>query len=143
MQQPEHLQGVTVVLTQLDARDSERPNVHLAVVLSFIHSQDDFGGHPTAEGDRAGKVIGGGKKKRGSPTDQTQRACGQGFPPPPDPQGILSRAAVPKHKTRPAGSRIKPCWVGGGGKKKRNTCLLSARIPEARVKEEEEEEEEE
>lgn len=43
-------ESVLHLLTQLYACDSKWPDIYLSIILSFIHSQDYLGGHPTMQG---------------------------------------------------------------------------------------------
>lgn len=42
----------TAGFTELDGGDAQRPDVHLAVVLSLVHGQDHLWSHPDGENSR-------------------------------------------------------------------------------------------
>ena len=41
-----HVEVGRFALGQLDARDAQRPHVHLAVILALVHRQDHLRRHP-------------------------------------------------------------------------------------------------
>ena len=66
-----HVEVGRLPLGQLDARDPQRPHVHLAVVLTLVHGEDDLGGHPVG---RADKAVGGAGDGSGAEVGQLDAA---------------------------------------------------------------------